>query len=875
MNLLHKATIFVENIFFSERKNVILDFLLNNISAMNVSSPIYSPRGTIAMLLLGLFAFVGHAQTSSGYQKLSTAKNVAVLDTLSGSGLNVYLASPAPKHGTFSKTHIAGSNHAWSLKYTPDAGFVGVDTLVVEMNYGGSYPFLLYKGYKIQVFNSLVTVNNDFASTAQNTPVTVDVLANDQSTGGTLAVTSIPLTNAGSAQINGNGTVTFTPTPGFHGIAHFNYTACDGINSCKTGAVDIVVTNGAFPVSDTLRLATAKNLSYSLPLTFSGWTVYTPPSNGTCSLQNGYLFHYAPALNFTGSDEMVLSNTNYGAPVYKTLQFNVLNTPSANLMAMDDYVSTPKNIAIALNVKDNDIISGGSAMEVTNWYAPLSYMGTISGSSNGNVTFTPAANFTGVASFKYRLAQKNNSAHPGEIATVNVIVGNQAPSQATFDLTTPLETPIIVNYQIPFIGFDFAILDAPNNGTCMIFPGYTTQTINGVAISGNNLLVYTPNSGYQGFDEFEINYCVTATGQCQTAKVHVNIAEIISSFGPYCIDDCVWAGDVNSDGIVNNKDILPIGYFMGTDGDTRPNASLEWYGQYADNWNNPYSGLPFDLKHADTDGDGLISTADTASVSNFYNQTHTITPTVVPVGKGLPFFLTLLTPPNPGVGDLVEIEVSLGNASLPVTNIYGFTYDVTLSPLIVDSAFHMDFYPNSWLNLNSTYLGFDKSPRTGRLETAFVKTNGLPANGFGNIGKLNFIVTDIIEGGKINPTGSAIRVTLDGVQAIQADGSIASFEGTQLDIPIQIDNNSRKAVADSDLRLFPSPASELVNFHLNGDNTIENLTILNAIGASVYQSGDVQWRHAEISVRDLPNGIYFAKTKTTQGVVTKKFEVMR
>lgn len=58
-----------------------------------------------------------------------------------------------------------------------------------------------------------------------------------------------------------------------------------------------------------------------------------------------------------------------------------------------------------------------------------------------------------------------------EITAVNVVVGNQNPSASTFDSTTPKETPLVINYKIPFPGFNFTVTDAPYMVPAPIIPG--------------------------------------------------------------------------------------------------------------------------------------------------------------------------------------------------------------------------------------------------------------------------------------------------------------------------------------------------------------------------------------------------------------------
>jgi hypothetical protein len=82
-----------------------------------------------------------------------------------------------------------------------------------------------------------VTVNNppvanpDTATTFENTPVTVNVLANDSDPDGdslSLLFVSVPNPIHGTVNINANGSTTYTPDAGFLGTASFEYTVSDG-----------------------------------------------------------------------------------------------------------------------------------------------------------------------------------------------------------------------------------------------------------------------------------------------------------------------------------------------------------------------------------------------------------------------------------------------------------------------------------------------------------------------------------------------------------------------------------------------------------------------------------------------------------------------
>ncbi|MCB0574956.1 MAG: T9SS type A sorting domain-containing protein [Saprospiraceae bacterium] len=837
---------------------------------MNVH--LLQPR--IRELLFAVFIVLGAgvpvSAQSGAYRNLITAINTEVADTIAGMNLAVTQVNPLAQNGDVDITILqsggSGNPYIYQIKYTPDPGFTGVDTFALQLHYVGNFPYLVYKAYRVSVYPSLVTGRPDFAITTVGTPVAIDVLSNDEGTQMPLYVSEIPLVNNGTASINASGQVVFTPDAGFTGVAHVNYVVCDAVNTCKTVQVNIGVNNSA-PSSDTIRVATGKNTKLVIPLTYDGYTLFQAPTHGVVVLPNSQSFSYSPDINYTGTDQFVLSLNYSGTTVYKTVILDVLNTPTQNTMAMDDYVFTPTDEPITFNVRENDI---GNLL-VKSWVTPATLQGTISNTNgSGDVTFTPNPGFNGVATFYYRIG--NMYVSNLEMAAVNVIVGNMNPAAATYDLTTPRETPFVINYQIPFIGFDFSIVDPPDNGFCSFFPGYTTQDINGQSVSGYNLLVYTPDNDFIGTDEFEVTYCLTANGQCRNVKVVMNVVDVFSSNGPYCINDCVWAGDVNSDGIVNNKDILPLGYYLGFDGFVRPDASLEWYGQYAENWDNPYTGSPVDAKHADTDGDGTIRTDDTLAISLFYGQTHNFVPLIPPTAKNLPFYYNVLTP-DPQVGDLVEVEVSLGSAVHPVIDVYGFTFDLTLSPTIKDSALNMTYYNNSWLNLNSPSLWFEKNPQQGRLETAFTRTGGLSASGYGIIGKFDFIVIDIIHGAKPYEKPH-LKVTVDPT-LMWGDGATTAGGAQVLEIPLRSEPQADKPSTENDLFVYPSPASDRVSVHLNGSETIESLSVFDATGKTVYDSGETSAEHLDLNVADFPEGFYVVTVQTQSGRFVKKIQVQR
>jgi len=110
---------------------------------------------------------------------------------------------------------------------------------------------------------------NDSAATNEDTPVVINVLANDSDPDGDLlAVVSVTQGGHGSAVITG-GTVTYTPSADFHGSDSFTYTAGDGRGGTATATVSVTVN----PIADIRIVALdadkAEGDSGTTPFTFT------------------------------------------------------------------------------------------------------------------------------------------------------------------------------------------------------------------------------------------------------------------------------------------------------------------------------------------------------------------------------------------------------------------------------------------------------------------------------------------------------------------------------------------------------------------------------------------------------------------------------
>lgn len=168
-----------------------------------------------------------------------TPANLAVLANDSdadGDALTVTSATDSP-HG---QTSV---NANGTIHYIPDANFFGDDWFdyTISDGHGGSAS----TSVKVRVIAAPDAPNavNDTATTAEDTPVDITVLANDtDADGDALSVTGVAAAIKGTPTINANGTIHFVPSANAVGDAYFEYTVSDGHGGTDTANVYVSLT---------------------------------------------------------------------------------------------------------------------------------------------------------------------------------------------------------------------------------------------------------------------------------------------------------------------------------------------------------------------------------------------------------------------------------------------------------------------------------------------------------------------------------------------------------------------------------------------------------------------------------------------------------
>ena len=168
----------------------------------------------------------------------------------------------------------------------------------------------------------------DSATTAYNTPIAVNALANDtdaDNDGLSVGAITVAPSN-GSAAVNPDNTITYTPNTGFSGTDRFYYTATDGTLSSNVARVVVSVKANQLPVAVIDYATTTVNTPVVIDLAANDYdpdgtivrstvTVLTAPGRGGSVVNNGDgTVTFTPLAGFAGSDYFYYSiKDNYGA----------------------------------------------------------------------------------------------------------------------------------------------------------------------------------------------------------------------------------------------------------------------------------------------------------------------------------------------------------------------------------------------------------------------------------------------------------------------------------------------------------------------------------------------------------------------------------
>jgi hypothetical protein len=327
----------------------------------------------------------------------------------------------------------------------------------------------------------------------------------------------------------------------------------------------------------------------------------------------------------------------------------------------------------------------------------------------------------------------------------------------------------------------------------------------------------------------------------------------------------VWPGDVNNDQVVDNLDMLLIGFGTQATGSLRDSISTLFIAHSSIDWSGSY-GNGVNLKYGDSNGDGTILMEDTMAIIQNYGLTHPAfngsTHPFPLSGFGSELFLDLPATMIPG--NSYSIPIIYGD-SLNINNqLYGIAFSILYDSTIIDPASISFDFPPSWLANTGESVNFWKNEsQVNKVDVSISRFDQINSQGQGSIAIFNF---------SLKPTASN---TLN-LQFIRALALLDSQSQVILDLQPQstavttgLGDNPLSA---SEIHLFPNPVNDELHIQLYRITENLNVSIENDLGQTVVSPTKLPVSSQSVlNTSSLTSGIYFLKIQTGNQITYKKF----
>ncbi len=327
------------------------------------------------------------------------------------------------------------------------------------------------------------------------------------------------------------------------------------------------------------------------------------------------------------------------------------------------------------------------------------------------------------------------------------------------------------------------------------------------------------------------------------------------------VTTCVWAGDTDTSGVADGADLLNIGLHFGEQGAVRcssPNVDscILWRGMSAANWSKQTAAAT-NLKHVDTNGDGIINANDTLGIVRNWGLIRTSRPQ--PEILNIPPIFVQTT--RIGAGQSVAFPIILGSSALPADNIYGLVFNVKYDPSVIDASTVYMTQQQSWLGNNRMAI-YKNNPQNGLLSVAITKTDKLNTNGLGQIATLHFKTKATLMG--LTTTNFAIENPLVINNAAQPIPVSASSNNTTITV------GTSEPLWANQILIAPNPTTGLFNVSTQHIK-IEKLTLYDIVGKVLWRTNIDNQQAIPLSIETA--GTYLLKIETEKGVLTRKVVV--
>lgn len=814
------------------------------------------------LFFLFFFGLIGLTTTSSAQTIFEE------IDLLQGTVLPIQLTSQVlppqiksdPAEGNV--VEIESSNGSdYVLNYIPDPSFLGADGFAIEVITSFNYidPAESIKKtyvFLINVQASMVSSYDDFVHLTSQEEVVIDVLANDETSSSELTV-AIAQVLKGTASVNGDQTITYTPSG--DDPDYIVYSVTDDYNTISSATIYISQESEVDQEFTIKEYTIASGNSQYIILPNDDFTLVAENFDfGDVEQINSYVFKYTAFESIEG-DELI-EFTDDEENIYHA-DINIIEKYTDVGFVKDDRFYSASNTNIVFDVSLNDIYDQ---------YVISDYSEELTHNGSGEFSYTPTPYFSGVKNFTYTA----DDGFTEEVGEIELVISNFKPTNYfDYNFITPENQPRIIEYDVPLGTEYFEIVSLPDYGSIEIFTEEESVDVGCDEGIQKVFAVYTPDEDYVGMDDFIIKYCASDNNLCNNIIILVETVENDLE-ACICVDDCVWPGDANGDGKVSVVDALSIGRFIGNGGTPREDSPFgdTYEGNSADDWTKTQVNGK-NLKHADANGDGYITTEDLDVVIDNYGEINSVISADILGVKNLPFLLTT-DATDLDSGDLLVINVILGDEDFPAIDLHGVAFAVNLPASLVDSStVEVEYLESGYFVKDAPYISLTHQPSDGIIHTAGTKSNALGSTGSGIIATVSFIIEEEAEGFKDDKRSFSEKfgdivatITVTDIIIEDSKGFKYSLPNSSLDIVI----NSGKDEPLTDLSVFPNPAKDIVTVATKNGAKFTSIDVYSIEGQLVKSISKLNEREAQIQISDLAEGLYILKASTSTSTHSTK-----
>ncbi len=371
--------------------------------------------------------------------------------------------------------------------------------------------------------NRTPLADDDVATTQTATAVTVDVLSNDSDPDGdAISVTDVGDPANGTASLNTDGTITYTPDGGFTGTDSFTYTVADPDGETDTATVSVTVADPTpDPVVIEQRIASSADDAEEAA---SG------------------------AMYFTSTDiELVDDNTFNGAGQTVGLRFTGLDIPQGAIITnawLQFQVDEADSEATSLQIRAHDTDDAGVFTAADNDISSRTTTSAV-------VAWQPSAwSVVGEAGLEQRtpnlrdvvqeIVDRQGWAANNDLAflitgtgerTAESYDGNAAAApllHIEYELAPPGNRPPLADDDVATtqtataVTVDVLANDSDPDGDAISVTSVSDPANGAASLNADGTIIYTPDGGFNGTDSF--TYTVSdPDGETDTATVSVTV----------------------------------------------------------------------------------------------------------------------------------------------------------------------------------------------------------------------------------------------------------------------------------------------------------------------------------------------------------------